>query len=101
MKPLFEQNAETALNRSHSTFCQRGHEYGDTWRHSQHLCLRVAYRKLTNRDLPIEFCNALASAVMVDMKYQRMEGGYKDDTLIDAIAYQAFHAEEMRNLLNL
>lgn len=95
MKPLFEENANATLGRVLKTYAARGAQYGDTWRNSQHLNLRAVFRTLTGHQLPIGICTALAAAVLVDVKCQRSEGGYKDDTMLDEIAYRAFLAEEM------
>lgn len=100
MKPLFEENADATLERVRATYAERGTQYGDTWRNSQHLILRAAYQELTGAELPLKYCDAIASAVLCDIKYQRNEGGYKDDTLVDAIAYTAYHAESMRKALS-
>lgn len=40
----------------------------------------------------------LATAALVDMKYWRMMGGYKEDSIIDGINYAAFLAEDMSRL---
>jgi hypothetical protein len=98
-EPLFESNARATIARVDATFCQRGAEYGDTWRNSQHLMLRAVARRF-NITIPESALNAIACAVLVDVKVQRTEGGYKDDTLVDLIAYAAFLAEEMRQFEN-
>lgn len=41
---------------------------------------------------------AIALAALVDVKYQRGEGGYKDDNIVDGVAYQLVLAEEIRQL---
>ena len=41
----------------------------------------------------------LAAAALSDVKYQRMEGGYKEDTVIDRIAYDANFAAEMERYI--
>ncbi len=93
--PLFESNACASIKRVIDTFTQRGAEYGDTWRNSQHLMLRAVFKRF-GVVVPDSILNAIACAVLVDVKVQRTEGGYKDDSLIDLIAYAAFLAEEMR-----
>lgn len=98
---LFPTHACASLSRVFDTFAERSSQYGDTWRDCQHLTLRAVYKKLTGYQLDPQFCRALAAAVMVDVKHQRNEGGYKDDTIIDGIAYSAFLAEEMRKLLSV
>lgn len=96
--PLFEENVNATLGRCQNVFRDRGNQYGDTWRNSQHLTLRAAYKEITGDELPLAWCRALAAAVLVDVKQQRLEGGYRDDSLVDGINYQAFLAEEMRKL---
>jgi len=95
---LFEQTATATLARVEETFSTRGQEYSDTWRNNRHLALRAVYKKLTERELPIEICNALAAAAFFDAKYSRLEGRFKDDSFIDGIAYSAYLAEEVRRL---
>jgi hypothetical protein len=97
-KPLFEENASVTLSRAQRIFRERGDQYGDTWRHCQHLTLRAVYKEITGDELPLAWCAALACAAFCDVKYQRNEGGYREDTLDDQINYLAFLAEEMRKL---
>lgn len=98
IRPLFEQRAMATINRVTSTFGQRGSEYGDTMRDCQWLVLKSVAKKL-GIELPDKFARAIAIAGMVDIKYQRYQGGYKDDNGIDGIAYGAFLADEMAELL--
>jgi len=93
--PLFEQRANATLNKVTATFGQRGNEYGDTWRNCQFTVMKAIVREF-RLDVPNWALRALATAAFVDMKYQRNEGGYKEDSLIDGIAYLAFLADEMR-----
>ena len=37
----------------------------------------------------------LAAAALSDVKYQRMQGGWKGDTIVDRIAYDANLADEV------
>lgn len=92
--PLFESHANATIERVRATYSQRGGEYGDTWRNCQWLALKAAARKL-GVQIPDKFLTAIAAAVLVDVKYQRLEGGYKDDSVVDGIAYQALWAQEM------
>lgn len=96
-QPLFESNAGATLERVKSTFCQRGNEYGDTWKNCQFLTMKAIARKF-GITIPDKFYRALSAAALCDMKHQRLEGGYKDDSLVDGIAYEAFLAEEVRKL---
>lgn len=94
-KALFEQNAGTTLDRVKATFCQRGGEYGDTWRSAQWLAMK-ATGKTFGITLSDDQWRALAAACLVDVKYWRLMGGYKEDTGIDGIAYEANWVEIMR-----
>jgi hypothetical protein len=95
LEPLFESNANASIARVTSTFGQRGAEYGDTWRNAQWLAFRAVAKRF-NLSIPESALRPLCAAVLVDVKYQRLEGGYKDDSIIDGIAYAANLAEEMR-----
>lgn len=94
-EPLFESNANASIARVTSTFGQRGAEYGDTWRNAQWLAFRAVAKRF-GLEIPESAIRPLCAAVMVDVKYQRLEGGYKDDSIVDGIAYSANLAEEMR-----
>src|SRR5436190_1865467 len=94
-KPLFETHALATIQRSIETFSGRGIEYGDTWRETRFVIMEAVARKL-GCDIRPEHFRALATAAFCDMKYWRGLGGYKDDSLVDGINYQAFLAEEMR-----
>ncbi len=96
--PLFDQRVTATLARCTDTFRSRGDQYGDTWRDCQHLALRAILFTMWGIKLSDTQCRALASAVLVDVKYQRLEGGYTEDHLIDGINYQAFLADEMREV---
>lgn len=94
-RPIFETFADTTLNRVRGTYTQRGTEYGDTWAHCQWLALKATAREL-GVEIPDSKLRAIAAAVLVDVKYQRLEGGFKDDSVIDGIAYNSLWAEEMQ-----
>jgi hypothetical protein len=93
-EPLFESNANASIARVTATFGQRGAEYGDTWRNAQWLTMKAVAKKL-GVSIPDDALRPIAAAVLCDVKYQRLEGGYKDDSVIDGIAYNANLAEEM------
>lgn len=94
-KPIFETFADATLNRVRGTYATRGTEYGDTWRNAQWLALRATRDKL-GLNIPDSMLRAVAAAVLYDVKYQRLEGGFKDDSVVDGIAYGALWAEEMQ-----
>ena len=96
--PLFDTNASATIARVSATFNQRGGEYGDTWRAAQWLNMK-AVAKLAGIALDTETARVLAAAALSDVKYQRMQGGYKDDTIVDRIAYDANLAQEILNYL--
>src|SRR5688572_15668684 len=97
-QPLFEKRAMASIKRVTDTFGQRGAEYGDTMRDCQWLALRAVAKKLGVNIPAGPVARAIAIAGMVDIKYQRYQGGYKDDNGIDGIAYGAFLADEMQEL---
>ena len=97
IRPLFETHALATIQRSVETFAGRGLEYGDTWKDCQFVTMKAVAKELGCDIAPAHF-RALATAAFVDMKYWRGLGGYKDDSLVDGINYQAFLAEEMRQL---
>jgi hypothetical protein len=96
-QPIFETYADLSFGRVRATYAQRGTEYGDSWRNCQWLAMKATCRKL-GIDVPERLLRALAVAALYDVKYQRLEGGYKDDSVIDAMAYGGLWAEEMRRL---
>ncbi len=96
--PLFTENARETLKRAIETFAARGEQYGDTWRDCQHLTLRAVFTELLGQELPFEICDCIAAAVLCDVKYQRLQGGWHEDHLIDGINYQAYLVEAMRRL---
>jgi hypothetical protein len=96
-RPKFEKNALATFERATATFGERGTQYGDTWRDCQFLKMKAVASHF-GLSIPDQFFRALATAAFSDMKYQRLQGGYKDDSIIDGINYDAFLAEEVREL---
>jgi len=94
---LFEAHNAATLNRVQGVYKQRGAEYADTWRHAQFLKFKAVAREL-GAVIPDDAVRALVCAGFCDMKYQRMEGGYKEDSIDDGIAYDAFLAQEIREV---
>ena len=97
--PLFEQRANATLAIVKNTYSSRGGEYGDTWRNCQFITMKAVARAL-DLQIPDSYFRALATAGFCDMKYQRLEGGWKPDSPIDGIAYSAYLVDEMNELLN-
>lgn len=98
VKPLFESHAESTLDRVRATFKERGLQYSDTWRNCRFTVMRAVAREL-GCEINDEHFRALATAAFIDMKQERVGGGYKEDSLVDDIAYKAFLVEEMRQLM--
>ena len=101
MGQYFEEQASKTLVRAKDVFEERGKQYADTWRECQFLALKATLEAVLRESfgkVVIEqgALRAIAAAVFVDFKYQRLSGGYKDDTVIDGINYAAVWAEEMR-----
>jgi hypothetical protein len=94
---LFSSRCLATLKRATATYDERGDQYGDTWRNARFLALKAVLHKFGILVSP-RFLRMIAAAVLVDTKYQRLEGGYKDDSIVDGINYQAFLAEEVREL---
>lgn len=95
--PMFESYADATLARTRGTYAQRGTEYGDSWRNAQWLTLKAVCKSLGVK-ITDEHLIAIVVAGLCDVKYNRLEGGYKDDTIVDDIAYHAFLAEIMEQL---
>lgn len=94
-QPLFEQHAGKTIGVVTSTFGERGQQYGDTWRDCQWLTLKAVSRKY-GVDIPEYAVRALALAALCDVKYQRQQGGYKEDSVVDGIAYGLVMVEEIK-----
>ncbi|CAB4212989.1 hypothetical protein UFOVP1444_46 [uncultured Caudovirales phage] len=93
-KPLFEERADRTLDKVRAVYAQRGGEYADTWRTCRFLAMKAVSMKL-GLEIREDYLRALATAAFVDMKYERLSGGFKDDSIIDGIAYGAFLVDEM------
>lgn len=96
--PAFERRANATLDRVRNTYASRGREYGDTWRDAPLFYLQSVLREFGLPPLDRPRLVALAAATLADVKYSRMIGGYKDDNLIDGIAYTACLAEAMKEV---
>lgn len=98
MKPIFEEHAMKSYARAQEIFTARGSGYGDTWRECNFLKMKAVADALSI-PIPDNALRALATAAFLDMKYWRNLGGYNDDSLIDEMNYDAFLAEEMKQLI--
>lgn len=99
LPPLFDTNAKESLAIVSATFNQRGDEYGDTWRDCQWLAMKSAAEK-AGIHLDTQTARLLAAAALYDVKYQRLQGGYKEDSIIDGIAYAANFRSEMKSYID-
>ena len=96
-KPKFESNADATLDRVRATYSQRGGEYSDTYATCRYYKMRSVAKELGYEISDAHF-RALSVAGLCDMKDERLSGGWKEDSMIDGIAYDAFLVEEMRLL---
>src|SRR5574343_783317 len=94
-QPLFNHHADATLVRVRATYAERGQQYGNTWASCQWLKLKAVARAL-GVEVPDHAVRAIALGVLGDVKDQRNQGGYKDDSTVDEIAYNAVLAEEMQ-----
>ena len=97
-KPLFQRRAEPTLQLAQDTFRTRGDQYGDTWQDCQWLKLKAVLFTTYGMKPSDSQCRAMALAAYADMKYQRMQGGYAEDHILDGINYDAALATEMREI---
>lgn len=93
-KPNFEENADVTLGKVYGIYAQRGQQYADTWGTCRFTTMKAVADELGQR-IDERCFRALASAAFVDMKQERMSGGWKEDNMIDGIAYGAYLAEEV------
>jgi len=96
MEPLFETLALPTLERVKATFTQRGGEYGDTWRNCEFITTKAIAKEFGVNIQSLDILRSIALGILVDLKHQRLEGGWKEDSIIDGIAYSAALAEQVR-----
>lgn len=94
--PLFDSLVAKRLNKTIEIAKERGDQYGDTLKNCQWLKVRAVVRKVLQIPITPAEARLLAIAGLCDVKYQRFEGGYKEDHLDDGINYDAVLAELMR-----
>jgi hypothetical protein len=104
-QPMFDTLCKRRLGKAIAVCEERGNQYGDTLRNGQWLASRAVARKFNDWGLTIlsiasdtSCARALSIAGLVDIKYQRFEGGYKVDNLDDGINYSAVLVELMHEL---
>lgn len=95
--PTFTRLADVTLDRCKATYQERGQQYADTWAKPPLLALRAVLREL-GYGYNEKHLKAIVLAALVDVKYVRLMGGYKDDSIIDGINYAAVLAQEMREI---
>lgn len=96
--PLFEQRCMATFMAAQDTFRSRGDQYGDTWRDCQHLALKAVIFQMFGLKPTKVQCEAMACASLVDVKYQRFQGGYDPDHPLDGINYQAYLRDAMEQV---
>lgn len=99
LSPRINRNALPVLAECCEVMGSRGMEYGDTWENNRWLAV-IAVARQFDIHLSISAARAIGAAAMVDVKYSRLEGGYKDDSLVDGINYAANLVGEMRSASN-
>ena len=96
-KGLFEENATKTLDRISKVYEERAGQYADSYRADTHLTLQAVLEKI-GVGVPDRWLNAITAAVLYDVKYSRLEGGYKEDNIVDGINYGAFLVEELAQI---
>ena len=86
IKGRFAENSIPVLIESMEILIKREEEYSDTWELCQWLAMKAIARKYSLL-LPQHLARELAAAAFVDIKYSRLAGGFKEDTLIDLVNY--------------
>jgi hypothetical protein len=103
-QPLFDELCRRRLGATIQVQKERGDQYGNTLENCQWLVTISVMRQLSRwgyiLDVPQpEVARAIAIAGLVDVKYQRFEGGYNEDHIDDGINYSAVLAELMDALV--
>lgn len=89
MESLFQRMADETLAQVKATYAQRGLEYEDGYAVMDPLALQATLKRIGVPELHREQLMAVIAAALVDVKYWRLMGGYKEDTAVDGIAYTA------------
>lgn len=100
-KAWFNSVCELVDQEQNAIMQERGGQYGDSWGECQWLALRATMRKVSGPIDSPEICRAMALAALVDIKYQRLMGGYKEDTPQDLCNYLKGYVVAMREAGNL
>ena len=97
---LFVRNTKKTVKEVLAVITERAKQYGDSWSEVEYLTFKAIIKKITNNQVipSNDECRAMAAAIMCDIKYHRLKGGYKKDTIIDLISYESFLASQMETL---
>lgn len=98
----FNRAAERTIADAMAVSAQRAGEYHDSWSINN---LTTPFLDNLLRDFPIcpqgaserEYKRLIIMASMIDIKISRMSGGWKKDTSIDLINYEAAYCELREN----
>ena len=103
-KPWFNNATETMSGEVAAVMAERGGQNGDSWKDNQQLAMKAVKREIDIHGSKItdnQNYRLLALAALVDIKYQRLMGGYKEDTPIDMVNYLyglAYAVREMKTV---
>jgi len=99
--PVFEESAAATARKCSDIYTQRGGEYKDTWalEHQTHTFLDAVLDEAGSDYFPVKLPDDLKRlmklADLIDVKEDRMLGGYKEDTLVDGVNYRLVFADLM------
>lgn len=91
----FERTAELGHKKVRATYSQRGQEYGDTVQLNNWLILKGVMRELGFPEPSDQECRFIFGSAMLDVKYWRNLGGYKEDSIVDGNAYSSHFLGEI------
>ena len=78
---------DTALNKTKAILSQRGQEYGEAAQLFEQIARRFSL--VIGREIN----SYTAARLMVELKLARLDQGYKEDSLIDALGYMSIAAD--------
>lgn len=94
----FERSADAGHEQVRAVYHQRGGEYSDTLETNDWLAFRALAKKLLGVEVSKDQARLLSLASLVDVKYERLAGGWKDDSLTDGLAYGSALLGELKAL---
>lgn len=87
--PVFEESAKRTAVKCEAIYGQRGGEYSDTWAlENQQTVFVDTVLRMLNLSLSAEAKRLLKLGALIDVKDDRMLGGFKEDSLIDGVNYR-------------